>query len=69
MNIKNLDKMEKIVAKNKNLHWIGWDVADRKKSESARTSPSGVRVDGIWYLQRVYPVTESGWNIPDKYRG
>jgi len=69
MIISNLKKMEKIVSKNNNLSWIGWDVADRKRSEAGRTSPSGVRVKGVWYLQRVYPVNRNGWDVPNKYRG
>lgn len=68
MIIKNLDQMEKIVSRNNNLSWIGWDVADRKRSESGRTSTSGVRVDGVWYLQRIYKVTRDGWDIPNKYK-
>jgi len=68
MIIKSLEKMEKIVAKNKNLSWVGWDVVDRKRSESGRTAVSGVRVDGVWYLQRTYPVTANGWDIPYKYK-
>jgi hypothetical protein len=69
MIIKDLQKMEKIVAKNNNLFWVGWDVADRKRSESGRTSVNGVRINGQWYLQRIYPVTRVGWDIPNKYRG
>ena len=69
MIIKDLEKMEKIVSRNNNLSWVGWDVADRKKSESARTSTSGVRVNGVWYLQRIYPITRNGWDIPNKYKG
>jgi hypothetical protein len=68
MIIKSLEKMEKIVAKNNNLSWVGWDVVDRKRSESGRTAVSGVRVDGVWYLQRVYPVSRNGWDIPYKYK-
>lgn len=68
MIIKDLRKMEKIVAKYNNLHWIGWDIADRKKSDAGRTSISGVRVNNEWYLQRIYPVTQIGWDIPNKYR-
>jgi GTP cyclohydrolase FolE2 len=67
--IKDLNKMESIVAKNKNLSWVGWDVVDRKRTDSARTSISGVRVNGEWYLQRTYPVTRNGWDIPNRYRG
>lgn len=69
MIIKDLEKMEKLVARNNNLSWIGWDIADRKRSESARTAVNGVRVDGVWYLQRIYTVTRNGWDIPNKYRG
>lgn len=69
MIIKSLETMEKIVNKNKNLAWVGWDVADRKRSESARTAVNGVRVDGVWYLQRIYKVTRNGWDIPNKYKG
>jgi hypothetical protein len=69
MIIKDLEKMEKIVSRNNNLSWIGWDIADRKRSESARTAVNGVRVNGVWYLQRIYSVTRNGWDIPNKYRG
>lgn len=69
MLVKNLESMEKIVSKNKNLAWIGWDVADRKKSDAARTAVNGVRVDGVWYLQRIYQVTRNGWDIPNRYKG
>lgn len=68
MIIKKIEHMESIISRNKNLSWIGWDVVDRKKSDAARTSTSGVRVDGSWYLQRIYPVTRNGWDIPNKYR-
>ena len=69
MIVKSLEKMEKIVSRNNNLSWNGWDVVDRKKSESGRTSTSGVIVNGEWFLQRVYPVTKQGWDIPNKYKG
>jgi hypothetical protein len=67
--INNLEKMEKIVARNNNLYWVGWDVADRKRSEAGRTAVNGVRVNGVWYVQRIYTVTRNGWDIPSKYRG
>ena len=69
MIIKDLSKMEKIVAKNKELSWVGWDVRDLKRSEAGRTAVNGVRVDGVWYLQRIYSVNRNGWDIPNKYRG
>jgi hypothetical protein len=69
MIINDLNRMEKIVARNNNLSWVGWDVADRKRSEAGRTAVNGVRVNGVWYLQRIYQVTRNGWDIPNKYRG
>ena len=69
MIIKSLNTMEKIVEKNKNLMWNGWDVIDLKKSDIARTSPDGIRVIGEWYLHRTYPPNKEGWDIPNKYRG
>jgi len=59
--------MEKIVSKNKELDWVGWDVVERKRSDIARTSPSGVRVKNAWYLQKTFTLDGQGWNIPDKY--
>ena len=64
MIVNNLERMEKIVARNNNLYWVGWDVADRKRSEAGRTAVNGVRVDGVWYVQRIYTVTRNGWDIP-----
>jgi len=68
MIIKSLNTMEKIVSKNKNLFWHGWNVIDLKKSDIARTSPLGIRVKDKWYLHRVYEPTRIGWNIPNKYK-
>jgi hypothetical protein len=68
MIIDKLETMEKIVRKNNNLHWIGWDVAERKRSDIARTSVDGVRVGGNWYLQRIYTLNRNGWEIPHKYK-
>lgn len=69
MVVTDLKKMEKIVARNNNLFWVGWDVVDRKRSDMARTAVNGVRVNGVWYLQRIYAVTRNGWDIPNKYKG
>jgi len=69
MQIKDLSLMEKIVKRyNRNLTWVGWDVADRRRTEAGRTAINGVRVDGQWYVQTIYPLTSTGWDIPNKYR-
>jgi hypothetical protein len=69
MIINKLETMEAIVKKNKNLIWDGWNVIDLKKSEVAKTSPNGIRVNNEWYLHRVYSPSRNGWDIPNKYRG
>ena len=68
MIIKSLNTMEKIVNKNENLIWNGWDVIDLKESEIARTSPLGIRVKNKWYLHRTYSPSCIGWDIPNKYK-
>jgi hypothetical protein len=68
MLIKSLNTMEKIVFKNKNLIWQGWDVIDLKESKTAKTSSAGIRIKDKWYLHKVYSPSRNGWNIPDKYR-
>jgi hypothetical protein len=67
MIVNSLAHMEKIVAKNKELAWVGWDVVERKRSDIARTSPSGVRVNNAWYLQKTFNLNRNGWDIPNKY--
>jgi hypothetical protein len=69
MIVNKLETMERIVQKNKNLIWDGWNIIDLKKSEIGRTSPNGIRFKNEWYLHRVYEVTKKGWDIPNKYRG
>ena len=67
MIIKSLAQMEKIVSKNKELYWVGWDVVERKRSDIARTSTSGVRIKDSWYLQKTFNLDRNGWDIPNKY--
>jgi len=67
MIIKSLEQMEKIVSKNKELHWVGWDVVERKRSDLGKTSPSGIRIKDKWYLQKIFILDHNGWDIPNKY--
>ena len=68
MIIRSLNTMEKIINKNKNLLWSGWDIIDLKESDSAQTSPMGIRVKVKWYLHRVYKPGRNGWDITNKYK-
>jgi len=68
MIIKSLNTMDKIVSRNKNLMWEGWDVIDLKESDIAKTSPKGIKVKDKWYLHKRYSPNRNGWDIPNKYR-
>jgi len=68
MIIKNLDTMEKIVLKNKNLKWVGWDVLELKKTNLGRTDVDGIRIKDQWYIKKDIKLTENGWEISNKYR-
>ena len=65
MFITSLNKMEKIVDSSQDLSWNGWDVVKQTPSYNAMFSPDGVYRDGKWYKQKIFPITENGWNVPD----
>jgi len=68
MIINKLETMEALVNKNRNLRWDGWNVLDLKRTEAGRTSPSGIRIKGEWYIHNTYAVNRNGWEIPNKYK-
>jgi hypothetical protein len=68
MIINDLDTMEKLVASNRSLVWVGWDVAERKKTDMGRTAVNGIRVKDQWYTQKVFKLDRNGWDIPNKYK-
>jgi hypothetical protein len=68
MIIKDLDTMEKIVSKNNNLKWVGWDVLELKKTNLGRTDVDGIRIKDQWYIKKDIKLTENGWEISNKYR-
>jgi hypothetical protein len=68
MLVKDLAAMEKIVANNNNLKWVGWDVLELKRSNLGRTDVNGIRIDGHWFIKKDIKLTEKGWEISNKYR-
>jgi len=66
MLIKDLEVMESIVEKNKNLYWDGWTVVNFYHSEKGRTSKYGALVNGKWAVTKRCVPDKGGWNIPDK---
>lgn len=67
MLVTSLEKMETIVDKNKSLSWEGWDVVLLKKTPGAYMSTDGVYSNGNWYLKNKFVLSETGWEIPDKF--
>ena len=68
MIINDLKTMEKVVASNRSLVWVGWDVAERKRTDMGRTAVNGIRVKDQWYTQKVFKLDRNGWDIPNKYK-
>lgn len=69
MIITDLDIMNDIVDKNASLNWNGWDVVFDKETPNGYTHFNGVFKDGKWFIRKTYNLTESGWNIPDRFAG
>jgi hypothetical protein len=67
VSISSLEKMEAIVSKNSNLSWDGWDVVEMTRSDKAFTSKHGALKNNAWHLKKIFVVSRTGWEIPDKY--
>ena len=67
MIVDNLDSMEKIVNKNKNLFWDGWSVVHKERTEKGRSSKFGQLVNGKWHIVKRYEPSRSGWEIPESF--
>lgn len=65
--IRDLEQMEKIVARNKTLSWDGWTVIELLPSNSAMFKTNGAFKNGSWYIKNTYPCESNGWKIPHKY--
>ena len=67
MLVSNLNQMEQIVDGHPDLSWDGWDVVLKRQSNNAQYDTKGVFINGQWYKKYIYPITESGWYIPEKF--
>jgi hypothetical protein len=66
MLIKSLEQMEKIVDSTEDLLWDGWDVVNIKPTDSGLMSKDAIQINGKWYIQKRFALTENGWEIPNK---
>lgn len=60
--------MEKIVSKNRDLMWSGWDVLELKKTNLGRTDANGIRIKNNWFIKKTFSPDRNGWDIPNKYQ-
>jgi hypothetical protein len=58
--------MESVVSSNKELAWDGWNVIKDTKNPNAMFKKNGVFKNGEWFKRDTFPITENGWNIPNK---
>lgn len=65
MLVTDLEEMERIVAARPDLEWDGWNVVKYIRSDNAIYSKEGAFKDGKWLKKKVFPLTESGWHLPN----
>jgi hypothetical protein len=67
--ISDYSLMHDIVDSNDSLEWNGWDVVFDKKTPNGYSHFNGVFKSGQWFIRKTYRLTESGWDIPDRFVG
>jgi hypothetical protein len=65
MLVNSLEKMEQIVESVAELSWDGWNVVKSTPTYKGMFSVDGAFKNGQWYNTKVFPLTETGWNIPN----
>lgn len=65
MLITSLSEMERLVDSRSDFEWDGWDVVRYKKNDNAQFQVNGCYRNNVWHSKTVFPITESGWSIPD----
>jgi len=67
MIINTIEDMDNIIASNPSLSWSGWDVVYKKQDDYATYLYTGVFENGQWHNRVVFPLTSTGWDIPEGY--
>jgi hypothetical protein len=73
MLIKDLDKMERLVRRQKNLVWDdkspnGYDVIQLVRHPNPAGHVDGRFIKGKWYRTVRIPLTRDGWELPNVHR-
>lgn len=67
MLISKLEYAESIVKKFNDLRWNGWNIVSRQQTPNGFSSKHGSFINGKWGIDKVYPLTEKGWYLPNNY--
>jgi hypothetical protein len=67
MLISKLEYAESIVKKFNDLRWDGWNIISRQQTPNGFSSKHGSFINGKWGIDKVYPLTEKGWYLPNNY--
>lgn len=67
MLVSSLETMEEIVESNRSLSWRGWDVVYLTPNPTAWSKPDGAFIKGKWYIQKIFALSTTGWEIPNKF--
>jgi hypothetical protein len=67
MLITSYNYAHELVSKNSSLFWNGWDIVEFRKNQSAEYDVAGKRIDESWGFTKTFPITEKGWEVPERY--
>lgn len=67
MLVTNYAYAHNLVDKTPALSWKGWDIVEFNEDPDACFKDSGVFKDFKWGTEKIFPATESGWEIPNRY--
>jgi hypothetical protein len=67
MLVTNYAYAHKLVDKTPALSWDGWDIVEFKPDPDAYFMPSGIFKSFKWGFAKTFPITEEGWEIPNRY--
>lgn len=68
MLVNTLDKMEKIVRRQKNLIWDGYDVLLLVRHPNPVVYKDARFINGKWFRTNRIPLTRQGWELPNVHR-
>lgn len=68
MLIKTIEEAEQIVEQSNDLRWVGWDIVSWHENSKGMFNKNGRFLNNTWGVQSIYPITEKGWHLPNKYK-